>query len=150
MGMFATNLNANEAIVQNIIPAAGTVKNFFALVETAPQAGRSWTFTVRKNGADTAVTCTIVGDGVLRTCSDTVNTAAFVSGDLIAIRITRIAARPGQHPRAVDRAVRALAPVPQLPAHRRAAVAAATGSAGTNRRVACASSHPRGESSIRS
>ena len=98
MGMFATNLNANEAIVQNIIPAAGTVKNFFALVETAPQAGRTWTFTVRKNGADTAVTCTIAGDGVLRTCSDTVNTAAFVSGDLIAIRISASLLAPTNTP----------------------------------------------------
>jgi hypothetical protein len=97
--MFSTNMDSNETIVQNVIPAAGTIKNYYAFVETAPTAGHSWTFTVRKNGADTAVTCTIVGNGTLRTCSDTSHTAAFVAGDLISIRVSDVnnpAGTPGQ------------------------------------------------------
>ncbi len=92
--MFSTNQNVNETLVQNVIPAPGTVKNFYVFVETAPVVGRSWSFTVRKNAADTAVTCTIVGDGTLRTCSDTTHAAPFVAGDLIAIRIGASATPP--------------------------------------------------------
>jgi len=92
-------MDSNETIVQNVIPAAGTIKNFYAFVETAPTAGHSWTFTVRRNGADTSVTCTIVGNGVLRTCSDTTHTGAFVAGDLISIRVSDLnnpSGTPGQ------------------------------------------------------
>jgi hypothetical protein len=86
--MFSTNQNTNENLVQNVIPAPGTVKNVYVFVERLPSAGKSWTFTLRKNGADTAVTCTINGDGVARQCSDTANTAAFAAGDLISMRIS--------------------------------------------------------------
>ncbi len=96
--MFSTNQNANETLVQNVIPATGTIKNFYVFVETAPVAGRSWTFTVRKNAADSAVTCTIVGDGTLRQCSDTTNVAPFAAGDLVAIRISASAPAPAGTP----------------------------------------------------
>jgi hypothetical protein len=98
IGMFSTNLNAIETLVQNVIPAPGTVKNVYVFVETAPTAGRSWTFTLRRNGADTPVTCTILGDGVLRTCSDTINSEAFAAGDLISIRISASTPAPSGSP----------------------------------------------------
>lgn len=96
--MFSTNQNVNETIVQNVVPAAGTVQNFYVFVEAAPVAGRSWTFTVRRDAADTAVTCTIVGNGALRTCSDTTNTAPFAAGSLIAIRTSASAPAPAGTP----------------------------------------------------
>jgi hypothetical protein len=40
-------------------------------------------FTVRKNGADTAVGCTMASNQSF--CSDTTNSAAFAAGDLISI-----------------------------------------------------------------
>ncbi len=98
IGMFSTNLNSSETVVQNVIPAPGTVKNFYFFVETAPAAGRTWTFTVRKNGSNTPVTCTILGNGVLRTCSDTTNSAAFAAGDLISIRISASSPAPSGTP----------------------------------------------------
>ena len=94
MGMFVTDVNATEATVQSIVAAAGTVENFFVLVENAPQSGRSWTFILRRNGVSTAVTCTIFGDNLLRTCSDTTNTAAFVAGDLISVRVVAAGLTP--------------------------------------------------------
>jgi hypothetical protein len=85
LGMFGFDANGTEAIVQSIMPAAGTVQNFFAFVQTAPSTGNSWTLTVRKNAANTLVTCTIAGTA--QTCSDTTHTAVFVAGDLISISI---------------------------------------------------------------
>lgn len=84
MGMFAGNQSATERSVQNIMPTAGTVKNFYVFVENAPGGTTSWTLTLRKNNVDTAVTCTVMGAG--QTCSDTVNTAVFAAGDLISVR----------------------------------------------------------------
>lgn len=98
MGMFSAELNANELNVQNIMPTAGTIKNFFVFVQSVPGAGASWTMTVRNNGADTAVTCTITG-AAAQSCSDTTHTAVFAAGDLIAIRIASSGgpnATPGQ------------------------------------------------------
>ena len=69
-------------------PAPGTVKNMYVFVETAPATGTSWTLTLRRNGADTPVTCTITGNGSLRQCSDTTHSEAYVAGDLISIRIS--------------------------------------------------------------
>jgi len=90
MGMFGFDANGTEAKVQNTIPAAGTVKNFFVFVDTVPGVGQSWTFTVRKTGVNTAVTCTI--GAAAQTCSDTTNTAVFAAGELISIGIASSAA----------------------------------------------------------
>jgi hypothetical protein len=84
MGMFAGNQSSTERRVQNIMPTAGTVKSFYIFVETAPSVGASWTFTLRKNGVDTAVTCTVAGTA--QVCSDATHSASFVAGDLISVR----------------------------------------------------------------
>jgi hypothetical protein len=85
--MFAADISNIEARVQNIMPTAGTVKNFYAFVENAPGAGASWTFTVRKNGANTALGCQISG-AATQTCSDTTDSVSFVAGDLISVIVT--------------------------------------------------------------
>jgi hypothetical protein len=92
IGMFGFDANATEAIVQGIMPAAGTLQNFYVFVQTAPGAGASWTLTVRKTGAATAVTCTIAGTA--QTCSDTTHTAAFAAGDLISVGIASSGSPP--------------------------------------------------------
>jgi hypothetical protein len=86
MGMFAGNLSATEVQVQNVVPTNGTVGNFFAFVETAPGGANSWVFTVRKNGVNTAVTCTL--SGTAQQCGDTTHTIAFNQGDLISVLVT--------------------------------------------------------------
>jgi len=102
MGMFTAELDTTELAVQNIMPSAGTIKNFFVFVQAAPGAGGSWVITVRKQtppaaSAATAVTCTIAGTAV--SCSDLTHTASFAAGDLIAIQVTPVGApvaSPGQ------------------------------------------------------
>ena len=54
--------------------------------------GTSIAYTVRKNGAATAVTCTITTAGGAATCSDVTNSVAFAAGDLISIGTTRTGA----------------------------------------------------------
>ena len=88
--MFYGDVSVTEALVQQVIPVAGTLKNFHVSIDTAPGAVDSWTFTVRLDPAPggapgpTAVTCTI--NDPATTCSDTVTPAvAFAAGDLISI-----------------------------------------------------------------
>jgi hypothetical protein len=66
------------------MPAAGTVSNLRARVQTAPGGSRTWVFTVRKNGAATAVTCAIPSGGT--TCSSA-NSVTFADGDLISMHV---------------------------------------------------------------
>jgi len=86
IGMFTGNSSSTESDVQNILPANGTVGNFFAYVTAAPSVGNSWVFTVRKNGVNSAVTCAI--NGTNQSCSDTTHTLGFTKGDLISIQVT--------------------------------------------------------------
>ncbi|HTY43000.1 MAG TPA: hypothetical protein VMH79_14090, partial [Thermoanaerobaculia bacterium] len=84
MGMFAGNQSSTERLVQNIMPRAGTVEDFYIFIETAPGGTASWTFTLRKNGADTALTCTVSGTNQI--CSDTTHSVTFAAGDLVSVR----------------------------------------------------------------
>jgi hypothetical protein len=76
-------LQASEAPAQQVVPLAGTVSKFYVRLSGTPGNGRSYTFTVRVNGADTAVTC-VVQDAATG-CSDTTNSVTLAAGDLIAI-----------------------------------------------------------------
>jgi hypothetical protein len=86
MGMFMDVTVIPEASIQMNVPAAGTVENFYVRAQGSIGAG-SITFTVRKNGTDTVVTCTIASNQ--SSCSDTTNSVAFAAGDLISISSLR-------------------------------------------------------------
>jgi hypothetical protein len=77
--------DATEANVQFAVVEGGTLSNFKVFVSVAPASGKSWTFTVRKNAADTTVTCTITGSAT--SCSDTTHSVGFVPGDLRSVKI---------------------------------------------------------------
>jgi hypothetical protein len=85
--MFTAVLGNTELRVQQAVPADGTVQNFRVLIEVAPGAGKTWTFTVRNNGTDTAVSCSITGASQT-TCFDPTDTAIFTAGQLISVSIT--------------------------------------------------------------
>lgn len=51
-----------------------------------PGSSDSYAFTVRRNGADTAVTCTVSGSA--SSCVDTSNSVAFAADDTISIKVT--------------------------------------------------------------
>jgi hypothetical protein len=80
-GNFVSGAEANV-----VLPVrAGNVSNLRVLANGVVTAG-SYTFTVRKNGVDTAVTCTMNNTA----CSDTVNRVAFAAGDNLNIMVTSV------------------------------------------------------------
>jgi hypothetical protein len=79
---------------QNVMPVAGTLKNFYINCDAGPGAGISRTFAIYKNGVDTALTITVSGSGTgagVSTGNDTTHNVAFVAGDTISIHSTATA-----------------------------------------------------------
>jgi hypothetical protein len=93
VGMFGANCisaTPTEAEVQLAMPANGTVQELHATLSSAPGAGNSLTFTIRKNGASTPVACTVSNSAT--SCADSVNAVGFSTGDLISVQIVQSAA----------------------------------------------------------
>jgi outer membrane protein assembly factor BamB len=90
--MFNSNRSAVESEVQQFMPVAGTVSNFYVILDGSPGTSRWYTFVVRKNGADTPLTCTIADTDT--TGSDLTNSVSFAAGDYISIMSTPSAANP--------------------------------------------------------
>lgn len=77
--------HTSESSRQQNLPHAGTVKNLHIRTITNV-GGTAQTFiaTVRKNGADTAITCTINTGS--NTCTDLVNSVSFAQSDLFSVK----------------------------------------------------------------
>jgi hypothetical protein len=87
LGMFGAGCAGNsEADAQLAMPATGALQELHATLSAAPGAGNSVTFTVRKNGTNTPVSCTI--SGAATACADAVNAVGFGTGDLISVQMT--------------------------------------------------------------
>jgi hypothetical protein len=82
--LFFSDADSQESAVAQTVPLAATLSNFYVHLSGAPGPGNSYTFTVRRNGGNTTVTCTISGSSAT-TCSDTTHTQAFDAGDTISI-----------------------------------------------------------------
>lgn len=81
-----TGAGATETQFEILIPTAGTIKKLYIFLNAAPDTGvgtQSYIFTVRKNIANTTVTCTV--SEAATTCSDLSNTFTVVAGDTITI-----------------------------------------------------------------
>lgn len=78
-----------EAAASMSMPFAGTIDAIFATANPAPGGSDTLTLTVRKNAADTAVTCTITGAGIA--ANDVAHSFSFAAGDLIAIKFANSA-----------------------------------------------------------
>jgi hypothetical protein len=86
MGMFSV-ANATESAVQVPVQTSGTISNFDVRITAAAGAlPNAWAFTLRKNGASTAITCTISGTTATQ-CADNSDTVSFASGDLLSIQV---------------------------------------------------------------
>ncbi len=86
MGMFSIGSNT-ESQVQVPVQTSGTLSNLDIRTTAAAGFGaNSWTFTVRKNGASTTMTCQIAGNSATQ-CADNTHTVSFASGDLLTIQI---------------------------------------------------------------
>jgi len=68
------------------IPVAFTAQNFQCGVQTDPAGGASWVFTLRDDGSDTSVTCTISGGST--TCVDDSNTAVIADASEVSVSMT--------------------------------------------------------------
>jgi hypothetical protein len=84
--MFDAGRSGTESDVQQPMPAAGTVSNFYVILDGSPGSHNSYTFIVRKNGEDTTVACTISDSDTEG--SDLTNSVDFNAGDYISIMVT--------------------------------------------------------------
>lgn len=73
-----------EAAPNLIVPTAGFFRRISVGISVAPGVGKSWTFTVRKNGADTA--CTVTISGTNRFGVGALYTSQYSGGDLISLK----------------------------------------------------------------
>lgn len=84
-------LNTTESSVATTLTAAqaATYTGMTITQSANSPGGTTFTYFLRKNGANTAITCAI-GAGV-GTCSDTTNAATFAAGDTIDVSVQRTA-----------------------------------------------------------
>jgi hypothetical protein len=65
---------------------SGTASKLVVSLTIAPGTGHSATITIRKNGVNTSLSCTVSGTSTA--CADTSDTVAFSDGDLLSIQYT--------------------------------------------------------------
>ena len=75
-----------EMSSETLFPTSGTIKGLHVEAAAAPGGGKSRTFTVRKNGVATSLTCTISNNAT--TCDDTTNTVTIAAGDSAVLEYT--------------------------------------------------------------
>jgi len=73
--------SSTEASVSNGIPVQATIKNLYVQQSAAIGTGNTATYTIRKNGADQAVTCVIADSST--TCADNNNSFTVLGGDVL-------------------------------------------------------------------
>lgn len=78
----STSADVGAEIHQVPVPFSGTVRNLYAKYETGSTVTVNRVFTVRKNGSDTSLTCTVTSNSA----NDTSNSFTVVAGDLISVK----------------------------------------------------------------
>ena len=73
-----------ETDASQVVAIRQTLSDFNMVLTTAPGAGKSWAFTVMKNGVDTDIVVTISGTDT--TGADTAHTVVFAPGDTMSIK----------------------------------------------------------------
>lgn len=86
MSAYSSSPNSTESQRKQVVPAAFTMSTFFVNLDTAPGTAKSYTFTIRKNSVDTAVTIAISGSNTSGT--DNTHSVSFAAGDVITIGVT--------------------------------------------------------------
>lgn len=77
------------------VPADGVLRNLYAQARVAPSGG-SLVYTVRKNGADTALTCTMAAAATQ--ANDATHEVTVAAGDVISIKCVSTASTGATHP----------------------------------------------------
>lgn len=78
---------ASEFQRRNLMPIAGTLKNFYVNNGNQPATG-SLVYTIRKSGVDSAFVITVAAGSLSGVFSNTTSTLSVVAGDFIGIKIT--------------------------------------------------------------
>ena len=78
--------SSSESSNEIIVPLSGTIKHFAVTIKSAPGSGKSYAFTVRKNNADTDLTCTVSDTST--TATDLQNSFSVSAGDKICLKAT--------------------------------------------------------------
>lgn len=78
-------VRAAENMVYAICPTAGTIKNLCVKTNFAPGGGKSVALTLRVNGIDSALTCTLGAADTYK--EDIVNTVVVAAGDVLTIKV---------------------------------------------------------------
>lgn len=80
---FPSSWNSTESQRTAVVSEGFTLTNLYVEIDTQPGVGKSFTYKIRKNGADTALLVTIADTNISGT--DSVNSATFSAGDTISI-----------------------------------------------------------------
>ena len=83
---WGTTTSATEANANVPLPS-GTATKLVVSLTVAPGTGQSATLSIRKNGSNSVLTCTVSGTST--TCTDAVDSVAFNNGDLLSILYTK-------------------------------------------------------------
>lgn len=88
-GVFASGLIAfstTQTDIEQVISHDLTIDRLMVYLATAPGSGKSWEFTLMKNGSATGLTCTI--SDAATTGQDVSNSVSFSAGDTVSMRST--------------------------------------------------------------
>lgn len=80
----ANTTNVTEANVQDIIASSGTISRLFCRAGASPGSGKSRAQTLRVNGSDTAITCTV--SNTAQICNNQADSVHVVPGDLVNLK----------------------------------------------------------------
>jgi hypothetical protein len=81
---FPSSWNSTQATRTTVIPVAVDLSNFYFEIDTQPGVGKSFAFTIMKNGVATALTVTISGTNT--SAIDNTHTVSFAAGDTVALQ----------------------------------------------------------------
>jgi hypothetical protein len=95
---FYSNVNASESAVSQVMAVGGEVSDLYVRLENGPGGTNYYTFTVRKNGSDSSLACTITGSATSCMDTDPAHSLAFDAGDLISVKSSPSSPTPTARP----------------------------------------------------
>lgn len=79
-----SGVNSTENLVSSLVPTSGVIDNLKVNNFSAPGGSLNWTWTLFKNGAATALTCTYSAS--TSTCTSSGNAVTVAAGDTISVQ----------------------------------------------------------------
>jgi hypothetical protein len=91
---FFSHVSASETAVNQIMAIPGELSYLYVRLDNNPGGTNSYTFTVRKNGLDSTLSCTIIGAATSCMNIDPAHSVTFDAEDLISIKAVPSSPRP--------------------------------------------------------